>query len=70
MARTQKRHPITEADRQVLSHKPVSKAVFIRETLQSCRSGQCCNNESVLNAAYEEYVNNPRAPWNKQRRFR
>jgi hypothetical protein len=69
MARTQKRGSATESDRPT-GQRPVSKAVFVRETLESCRSGRCCRDQTMLDAAYEQYVNNPDAPWNRQRRRR
>lgn len=68
MARTQKTpdlDPTTTPSRQ-----PVSKETFVRETLEACRNGQCCSSQAMLDAAYEQYVNNPYAPWNKVRRRR
>lgn len=50
--------------------QPVSKEQYIRETVESCRNGECCRNSAMLDAAYAEYVNDPKAPWNKSRKNR
>jgi hypothetical protein len=42
----------------------VSKDEYIRVTLESCRSDRCCREQALLDAAYEQYVNDPNAPWN------
>jgi hypothetical protein len=48
--------------------QPVSKDEYIRVARESCRHGRCCQDPAQLDAAYAQYVNNPRAPWNKNRR--
>jgi hypothetical protein len=50
------------------SPKPVSFSEYVRVTQDSCRHGQCGRDQLALAAAYEQYVNNPAAPWNKNRR--
>jgi len=45
------------------SPRPVTKAEYVRETLASCRHGQCCQDRSMLDAAYARYANDPNAPW-------
>ena len=41
---------------------------YIQETLESCKDGRCCQDRAALDAAYEQYVIDPKAPWNKGRR--
>jgi hypothetical protein len=50
--------------------QPVSLAEYIRISQESCRHGQCCRDQSALVRAYQQYVNDPQAPWNKIRRSR
>jgi len=50
--------------------QPVSKQEYIRKSREMCRKGQCCNDPAMLDEAYEQYVNDPKAPWNKGRRRR
>jgi len=69
MARTRKKDSAAESDRPTCP-RPVSKTTFVRETLESCRNRRCCSDQGMLGAAYEQYVNNPNAPWNRQRRRR
>ena len=66
MSRTAKR--ATAANGTRAAKAPVTKEAYIRETRDSCKSGECCRDQGALEAAYEQYVNNPRAPWNKIRR--
>jgi len=47
--------------------QPVSFAEYVRVTQESCRHGQCCRDQAILAAAYEQYINDPAAPWNKNR---
>lgn len=49
------------------NHQPVSKSEYILATLASCRKSKCCQDRALIDAAYEQYVNDPRAPWNQQR---
>ena len=49
------------------SSTPVSQVEYERQTLAACRSGTCCREKALLDAAYEQYVNDPRAPWNRGR---
>ena len=58
----------THDDRSKTGPQPISLADYIRTTQESCRHGQCCRDQTALVAAYEQYLNNPRAPWNKIRR--
>jgi len=50
--------------------KPISLAEYANEARESCRHGGCCRNEAMLVQAYEQYLNDPKAPWNKTRRSR
>jgi hypothetical protein len=49
------------------SPRPISQEQYVRETRASCKDGRCCSDQAALVAAYERYVNDPRAPWNKGR---
>jgi len=49
------------------SGKQVTRGEYLRATLKACRSGRCCQDVALLEASYAQYVNNPRAPWNKMR---
>ncbi len=67
MSRT-KKWRIAESELTTSDPAPISKEQYVRETRASCRHGGCCNNQAALDAAYEQYVNDPKAPWNKRRR--
>ncbi len=49
------------------SPRPISQDEYVRETRASCKDGRCCSDQVALAAAYERYVNDPAAPWNKRR---
>jgi hypothetical protein len=66
MSRTTKLR--TTANAPMASKAPVTKEQYVRETRESCKDGRCCLDEGALEAAYEQYLNNPHAPWNKIRR--
>ena len=46
---------------------PVSREEYIRRTLELCKSGSCCRDLAILEAAYLQYVSDPKAPWNRRR---
>src|SRR4051794_34152977 len=42
----------------------------VASELDSQRHGRCCRDQAMLDAAYEQYVNDPKAPWNRTARNR
>ena len=66
MPRSERRLTSKQSRRPAISGPgPVSKEQYIQETLESCKDGRCCQDQAALDAAYEQYVNDPKAPWNK-----
>jgi hypothetical protein len=68
MSRSQSKPHAEHLHEPKSNQQPVSREQYVRETQAACKDGRCCQDQAALDAAYEQYVNDPRAPWNKTRR--